>query len=93
MQASSNQVGIQDIDVELRESDFVQSAGPALLKPTGIIDPAAIAHEPFTTTLGMDICAEKTPQTEGMVGFFMAVNGVDKLYGVTAVTHQTHLVQ
>ena len=75
--------GIQDVDVELCESDFVQSAGPVLLKPTDIVDPTAIAREPFTTTLGMDICAEKTPQTEGTVGFFMAIDGVDKLYGVT----------
>jgi hypothetical protein len=75
--------GIQDVDVELRESDFVQFAGPALLKPTDIIDPTAIVREPFTTTLGMNICAENTPLVEGTVGFFMAVNGVDKLYGVT----------
>jgi hypothetical protein len=76
--------GIQDVDVELRESDFVQLASPALLKPTDIIDPTAIVREPFTTTLGMNICAENTPWAEGTVGFFMAVNGVDKLYGVTA---------
>ena len=75
---------IQDVDVELRESDFVQSVSPALLKPTDLIDPTAIVREPFTTTLGMNICAENTPWVEGTVGFFMAVNGVDKLYGVTA---------
>ncbi|KAF8331414.1 uncharacterized protein EI90DRAFT_3016408 [Cantharellus anzutake] len=75
---------IQGVDVELRESDFVQFAGPALLKPTDIIDPTAIVREPFTTTLGMNICAESTPWAEGTVGFFMAVNGIDKLYGVTA---------
>ena len=73
-----------DVDVELRESNFVQSASPALLKPTDLIDPTAIVREPFTTTLGMSICAESSPGVEGTVGFFMAVNGVDKLYGVTA---------
>ena len=77
--------GIQDVDVELRESDFnIQSTGPALLNPTDIIDPTAIVREPFTTTLGMNVCAEYTPWAEGTVGFFMAVNGVDKLCGVTA---------
>ena len=77
--------GIQDVDVELCESsDFIQSAGPAPLEPTDIIDPTAIVREPFTTTLGMNICAENTPWAEGTVGFFMAVNGAGKLYEVTA---------
>ncbi len=69
--------GIQDVDVELRESDFIQSARPALLKPTDIIDPTAIVRKPFTNTLGMNICAENSPWAEGMIGFFMAVNSVD----------------
>ena len=63
--------GIQDVVIELRESDFVQSAGPA----TAI---------PFTTSLGLNIRAENTPWDEGALGFFMAVDDVDKLYGVTA---------
>ena len=32
----------------------------------------------------MNICAKNTPWGEGTLGFFMAVDGVDKLYGVTA---------
>ena len=76
--------GIQDVDVELREPSFVQSAGPVLLKPTDIIGPTATVHEPFATTFGMDICADNTPWVEGTVGLFMAVNGVERLYGVTA---------
>ena len=40
---------IQDVDVELCEFDFVQSASPALLKPTNIIDPTDIIRGPFTT--------------------------------------------
>jgi hypothetical protein len=32
----------------------------------------------------MSICAENTPWAEGTVGFFMAVDGVDKRFGVTA---------
>ena len=76
--------GIQDVDVELRESDFVQSASSALFEPVDIIDHTALAREPLATALGMNICAENTPWVEGTVGFFMAVDGVDKLYGVTA---------
>ena len=76
--------GIHDVDVELRESDIVQSASSALFKPVDILDPTAIMREPFTTALGMSICAQSTPWAEGTVGFFMAVDGVDKLYGVTA---------
>ncbi|KAH9953289.1 hypothetical protein BGW80DRAFT_1476906 [Lactifluus volemus] len=85
----SYDVGIQvaDVDVELRESDFVQPVGPALLKPTGFfkfVHPAAIAREPFITSVGTSICAENTPWAEGTLGFFIAVEGVDKLFGVTA---------
>ncbi|KAH9955048.1 hypothetical protein BGW80DRAFT_1258334 [Lactifluus volemus] len=79
--------GIKDVDVELRESDFVQPVGPALLKPTGFfkfVHPAAIAREPFITSVGTSICAENTPWAEGTLGFFIAVEGVDKLFGVTA---------
>ncbi|KAF8970307.1 hypothetical protein BDZ97DRAFT_1753925 [Flammula alnicola] len=69
--------GIADVDVELRESNIIQM-------PTDIIDPTAILREPFTTTLGITICAEDTPWAEGTAGFFIAVPGVDKLFLVTA---------
>jgi len=55
------QCGIMDIDVELRESDIIQSIGPRLLKP---IDPTVILREPFTT-LGLTVCAKFTPWAEG----------------------------
>ncbi|KAF8958833.1 hypothetical protein BDZ97DRAFT_1840183 [Flammula alnicola] len=76
--------GITDVDVELRESNIIQTVGPRLLRPTDIIDPTAILREPFTTTLGITICAEDTPWAEGTAGFFIAVPGVDKLFLVTA---------
>jgi len=59
--------------------------GPRLLKPTDIIDPTTILREPFTTTLGITICAEDTPWAEGTAGFFIAVTGLNKLFLVTAV--------
>jgi hypothetical protein len=75
---------ITDVDVELRESNIIQMVGPRLLKPTDITDPTAILREPFTTTLGITICAEDTPWAEGTAGFFIAVTGVNKLFLVTA---------
>jgi len=74
---------IEDVDIELRESDIIQTVGPPLLKPTDIIDPTAILREPFTTTLGITICAQHT-RAEGTAGFFLAVPGVNKLFLVTA---------
>ena len=53
--------GIQDVDVELRESDFVQSASSGLYEPVDTIDHTAIAREPLATAISMNICAENTP--------------------------------
>ena len=75
---------IADVDVELRESDIIQTVGPLLLKPTDIIDPTAILRKPFTTTLGITICAQYMQWAEGTAGFFLAVPGVNKLFLVTA---------
>jgi len=75
---------ITDVDVELRESDIIQTVGPPLLEPTDTSDSTAIQREPFTATLGLTICAKDRPWAEGTAGFFLAVNGVDKLFLVTA---------
>jgi len=79
--------GFMDIDVELRESDIIQSVGPQLLEPTDDLEPTATAREPFTATLGLAICAELTPWAEGTGGFFLQVddnNGKKNLFLVTA---------
>lgn len=80
--------GIMDVNVELRESDIIQSVGPQLLEPTySRIDPTAILREPFTATLGLTICAKPTPWAEGTGGFFLEVddgNGKKSLFLVTA---------
>ena len=75
---------ITGVDVELRESDIIQMAGPLLLKPTDVIDPTATQRGPFIATLGITICAQDTPWAEGTAGFFLAVTGVNKLFLVTA---------
>src|ERR1700722_18846261 len=62
---------------------IIQMVGPRLLRPTDIIDPTAILREPFTTTLGITICAEDTPSAEGTAGFFIAVTGFNNLFVLT----------
>ncbi|KAG9082332.1 hypothetical protein FRC06_005116, partial [Ceratobasidium sp. 370] len=80
------QYGIMDINVELHESDIIQSVGPQLLEPTNKINPTIILCEPFTATLGLTICAQLTPWAEGTGGFFLEVDHGDrkKLFLVTA---------
>ncbi|KAF9778340.1 hypothetical protein BJ322DRAFT_1092749 [Thelephora terrestris] len=62
------QNGIDDIHVIICESTFTRSA--TMYKPAISANPAAIACEPFSTTLGIPICNAKTPNFEGTGGFF-----------------------
>ncbi|TFY70698.1 hypothetical protein EVG20_g2313 [Dentipellis fragilis] len=63
---------ITDVDVEIRQSIVARSAGPKLLQ-TGrrSFDPTREASIPLTSTLGLPICAQSTPSTEGTGGFFI----------------------
>ena len=56
---------------------------PCFLSPP-TLSTTAILREPFTTSLGITICAENMPWAEGTAGFFLAVPGVNKLFLVTA---------
>ena len=75
---------ISDIDVEIRQSEIIQSAGPRLLQPTDDIDPTVEVREPFATTLGITICARSTPWVEGTAGFFLHNGGDGRLLLATA---------
>ena len=69
---------IADIDVELRESIVIRSAGPRFLDPLGWApdsDPTVELHMPLTAALGLSICAQSTPWVEGTGGFYMAKGG------------------
>jgi hypothetical protein len=57
--------GINDVDVEIRQSEVIRSAGPQLLQPTFDIDPTVDVREPFTATLGLTVCAQSMPWAEG----------------------------
>ena len=71
---------ITDVEVELRESDIIQTAGyPMLLEPTDIINPTAILHEPLTISLVITTCAQNSQWVKGTAGFFLGVLGIKKL--------------
>jgi len=70
--------------VEIRESVVMRSAGPKMYRP----DPSFSfiqAQEPFSTALGLPICAEATPSFEGTGGFYVSdPSNPGKIYLVTA---------
>jgi len=74
-----------DIHVEIRESVVLRSAGPKMYEPVLTSDPTARAREPFSTALGLPICAEATPSFEGTGGFYVSdPSNPGKIYLVTA---------
>ena len=70
--------GITDVDVEIRESVVTCSAGPALLTPVDESNPTVNIRNPLTTTLGIPICAQATPWSQGSGGFFITEDGNTK---------------
>jgi hypothetical protein len=76
---------IDDVHVEIRESEVFRSAGPKMYKPVPTSNATARAREPFSTSLGLPICAEATPHLEGTGGFFISdPRNPGKVYLVTA---------
>ena len=78
--------GITDVDVEICESVVTCSAGPALLTPAVYSSDATVdVCLPLTTTLGIPICAQATPWTQGSGGFFITEDGdTERLLLITA---------
>ncbi|KAH9020308.1 hypothetical protein EDB85DRAFT_531516 [Lactarius pseudohatsudake] len=83
--------GINDVEVEIRQSEIICSAtGPQLLQPAFDhfhLKPSvtAEAREPLTPSLGITICSRSTPGTEGTGGFFLSeCSGSKRLLLVTA---------
>ena len=76
---------INDVDIEIRESEVIRAAGPKMCKPVPTADATASAREPFSTALGLPICAEANPSIEGTGGFFISdPRNPGKIYLVTA---------
>jgi hypothetical protein len=77
--------GIDDVHVEIRESEVTRCAGSKMYKPVPTSNATARAREPFSTALGFPICAEVTPSIEGTGGFFISdPRNPGKIYLVTA---------
>ena len=77
--------GVNDTHVEIRESEVFHSAGPKMYKPIFASNAAVEAREPFSTSLGLPICAEATPSIGGTGGFFISdPRHPGKIYLVTA---------
>ena len=52
--------GIEDIEVEIRESRVFKSVGPKLLTPAFSSNPLATVADPLTVTLGLPICVDQS---------------------------------
>ncbi|PIL33932.1 hypothetical protein GSI_03639 [Ganoderma sinense ZZ0214-1] len=82
--------GIDDVHVEIRESEVLRSSAGREPKPmfkpdARTSDPVASAREPLSTSLGLPICAEDTPSVGGIGGFFISdARKPGRLFLVTA---------
>jgi len=74
---------IDDVEVEIRESMVTRYTGPPLEKPAPTYNPIAELLEPLTSTLGLPICNEKTPDSNGTGGFYV-MDSESKTYLITA---------
>ena len=79
--------GIKEVDVEIRESEVIRSAGPQLLQPTFDSDATVDVREALTATLGITICAQSTPWAEGTGGFFLSEGGNGKRLLLVTARH------
>ncbi|KAH9017748.1 hypothetical protein EDB83DRAFT_183145 [Lactarius deliciosus] len=83
--------GINDVEVEIRQSEIICSAtGPQLLQPAfRFLEPTVTvdAREPLTASLGISICSQSTPSTEGTGGFFLSEDSGSKRLLLVTVRH------
>jgi hypothetical protein len=73
---------IVDVEVAFRESETQFLTGPRLLAPVDDDSHLKNVIHSLTTALGLPIAGEKTPESQGTMGFYFRI-GKD-LYGVTA---------
>ncbi|KZT19660.1 hypothetical protein NEOLEDRAFT_1158983 [Neolentinus lepideus HHB14362 ss-1] len=69
--------GIEDVDVEFRESLYRRSAGPPLLRHVSKVNHTADVRGPLTPTLCLSIAASDRPDAKGTMGLY------DKVLGLT----------
>ena len=78
---------ITDIEVEYRESIYIRSAGPNLLKPVWDLHPTVDVRGPFTPAFGLFIAAQATPHAEGTGGLYLAEGGDSKKVLLATARH------
>lgn len=79
------QFDIADVEVEFRNSIYIRSAGPSLLKPVSDLHPTVDVRRALTPVLGLSIAAQATPHVEGTGGLYLAeVGGSQNILLVTA---------
>ena len=79
--------GIDDVEVEFRESIYTRSAGPNLLKPVSDSAPDVDVRGPLTPALGLPIAAQATPHVEGTGGIYLAEGGCSKKVLLVTARH------
>ncbi|KAK0214044.1 hypothetical protein IW262DRAFT_1408250 [Armillaria fumosa] len=78
---------ITDVEIEIRESSVIRSAGPKLLEPVSFRHPIADVQGPLTHALGLPIAAQATPNIEGTGGFFLTGGGDSKKLLLVTARH------
>ncbi|TCD69494.1 hypothetical protein EIP91_007424 [Steccherinum ochraceum] len=79
--------GVDDAEVEIKESKLLRLAGARLQNPSSKLDVVAAQREPFTSALGIPICAQRTPWASGTGGFFIDEGGEGKRLFLVTVRH------
>ncbi|KAH9933544.1 hypothetical protein B0H21DRAFT_825804 [Amylocystis lapponica] len=76
--------GIEDVEVEYRESIYRRSAGPELLRHVSRVNDTVDVRSPLIPTLCLSIAAADRPEAQGIMGLYFAEGGTsDKVLGLT----------
>ena len=76
--------GVNDVEVEYRESFYTPSVGPALLPSVSNLNTTVDVRGPLTTALGLFIATSDRPDAQGTMGLYFAEGGdSDKVLGLT----------
>jgi len=76
--------GIEDVEVEYRESVYRRSVGPELLRHVSRVNDTADVRSPLTPTLCLSIAAADWPEAQGTMGLYFAEGGTsNKVLGLT----------
>lgn len=76
--------GIEDVEVEYRESIYRRSAGPQLLRHVSKVNHTVDVRGPLTPTLGLSIATSDRPDAQSTMGLYLAEGGTsDKVLSLT----------